>query len=117
MFINQLQFFARRSRGAAPPQLPAFAVMAGSADRGRIPLRPRHGCAKTQDLIFIYLSKNPVNLSIFVEFFGNSDRAESAASVAGGIRVALSIRFPPPRSIGIPPASSERFSPIPPKTR
>ena len=59
MFINQLQFFARRSRGAAPPQLPAFAVMVGSADRGRIPLRPRHCCAKTQEFNFHLFIEKP----------------------------------------------------------
>ncbi len=34
-----------------------------------------------------------MNLSIFIEFFGNSDPAESAGSVAGGIWTAISICF------------------------
>ena len=51
---------------------PAFAVIAGAAGHGRIPLRCETAASFPKKKIFIYLSNNPVNLSIFIEFFRNS---------------------------------------------
>ena len=55
------------------PHLRAFAVIAGVADHGRILLRCADAASYPKKKFFIYLSKNPVNLSNFIEFFGNSD--------------------------------------------
>ena len=58
--------------GAGSPHLRAFAVIAGVARRGSIPPRPDSAASYPPQTISGYLSKNPVNLSIFTEFFGNS---------------------------------------------
>ena len=51
---------------------PAFAVRARDAAHGRILLRSGSPASFPSNLIYGNLSKNPVNLSIFIEFFRNS---------------------------------------------
>ena len=68
--------FAQASACAArvwkTSHLRAFAVMAGVAVRGRIPLRPDSAASFPKQKIYRFLSKNPVNLSNFIEIYGNS---------------------------------------------
>ena len=72
----------RDSGEISPPQLPAFAVMAGVSVHGRIPLRPDSAASFPNNLIAGYLSINPVNLSNFIEFFGNSLSPDEASGSA-----------------------------------
>ena len=66
------------------PQIRAFAVIEWSAGRGRIPLRPDSAASYSRKKFTGKLSKNPVNLPKFIEFYGNSApvrRAESRRHV------------------------------------
>ncbi len=56
--------------------------MASVAIRGRIPLRPDSAASFPEKKIVSYLSKNPVNLSVFIEFFGNSLSSSEATGFA-----------------------------------
>ena len=51
---------------------PAFAVMARPSDRGRIPLRRDPSASNPRKKLSFNLSNNPVNLSNFIEIYGNS---------------------------------------------
>ena len=68
------------------PQFRAFSVIAGVSFHGRIPLRRDTASSFLKNLIFRNLQKNPVNLSIFIEFFGNYylHFARSAPRPGGG---------------------------------
>ena len=109
------------SRSEAPPQLPAFAVMTGPADRGRIPLRPDSAASFPKNLIFIYLSKNPVNLSYFIEIYGNSvppgnavARAHSTAcGRVGDARNCGQMRRSKPMGRRRRPRRRDRLRPVP----
>ena len=72
-----------------PPQLPAFPVIEGRADYGRISLRCGPAASFPSNLIFGNLSKNPVNLSIFIEFFRNSFFSERSDRLRHHIGIPL----------------------------
>ena len=79
------------------PHLRAFAVTAGRKGYGSIPLRPDSAASFPEKKIVSYLSKNPVNLSVFIEFFRNS---LSSSEAIGSAMIPVFSSSPVPANAG-----------------
>ena len=89
--------------------LRAFAVIDGLKDHGRIPLRPDSAASYPVKKFVGNLSKNPVNLSIFIEFFGNSLSSSEATGSAIIPESPESARAGNAGKCGTNPARASRF--------